>query len=92
MAREAAAPRKQTFKYQAPTAKSVLLVGEFTRWQEKAIPMQKAADGTWTATVALPPGTHPYRFVVDGEWCDDPKCTLRVRNPYGTENMVRQVV
>jgi 1,4-alpha-glucan branching enzyme len=91
MAREAAAPRKQTFHYKAPTATSVLLVGEFTRWQEKAIAMHKGQDGTWSVSVALPPGTHPYRFIVDGQWCDDPQCTLRVPNPYGTENMVRQV-
>lgn len=53
--------------------------------------MQKAKDGTWTATVTLPPGKHNYRFIVDGEWQDDPECTLRVPNPYGSQNMVRQV-
>jgi hypothetical protein len=41
--------------------------------------------------VALPPGTHHYRFIVDGEWRDDPECTLRVANPYGTQDNVRQI-
>ena len=70
---------------------SVLLVGDFTHWQQKGIPMQKAKNGTWTASVDLPPGTHHYRFIVDNEWCDDPECTLRVPNPYGGQDMVRQV-
>ncbi len=39
----------------------------------------------------LPPGTHQYRFIVDCQWCEDPACTLRVPNPYGTQNSVRKV-
>jgi len=69
----------------------VLLVGDFTHWQEKPIPMRKGADGAWSAAVDLAPGTYHYRFMVDGEWRDDPECTVRVSNPYGTENMVRQI-
>ena len=53
--------------------------------------MQKGKDGIWTATVDLPPGKHHYRFIVDSEWRDDPECTLRVPNPFGSENMVRRV-
>jgi hypothetical protein len=39
----------------------------------------------------LEPGTYHYRFLVDGQWRDDPECTLRVDNPYGSNNAVRQV-
>jgi hypothetical protein len=39
----------------------------------------------------LPPGAHHYRFLVDGEWRDDPECALRTPNPFGGENMTRQV-
>ena len=28
-------------------------------------------DGVWTTTIELPPGEHPYKFVVDGEWIAD---------------------
>jgi hypothetical protein len=28
---------------------------------------------------------------VDGEWRDDPDCTLRVPNPFGGHNMARKV-
>lgn len=53
--------------------------------------MQKAKDGAWTATLDLSAGKHMYRFIVDGEWRDDPDCTVRVANPYGGQDMVRQV-
>ena len=84
--------KKQTFSFTAPTAMSVQLVGEFTHWQARPIPMQKGPDGVWHATVALEPGTHHYRFLVDGQWRDDPECTLHVPNPYGSQNSVRQVL
>ena len=78
MARQMETARKQTFRFSAPAAMSVLLVGDFTHWQRKGIPMQKGKDGIW--------------FIVDNEWRDDPEGTLRVPNPYGSQNMVRQVV
>ncbi|MDW8309381.1 MAG: glycogen-binding domain-containing protein [Verrucomicrobiales bacterium] len=83
---------KQTFAFSAPGALSVQLVGDFTGWQERPISMQKGVDGVWRATVELAPGTYHYRFLVDGEWRDDPECALRVPNPFGTQNAVRQVV
>ena len=69
-----------------------MLVGDFTEWQQHAIVMEKGQDGVWTAALKLPPGKHSYLFIVDGEWCEDPECALRVANPYGGQNMVRQVV
>jgi len=92
MARKADIRKKQTFRIEAPGATKVLLVGEFTRWQDGAIPMQKDKNGVWTASVQLPPGEHAYRFMVDGQWTDDPDCVLRTPNPFGGQNMVRQVV
>jgi 1,4-alpha-glucan branching enzyme len=53
--------------------------------------MKKTEGGLWTAVVELAPGTYHYRFMVDGEWRDDPECTLRMPNPYGQHNALRQV-
>ena len=83
--------RSQTFSITAPAATSVLLAGDFTHWQDRAVPMQPQPGGVWRTTVKLNPGTYHYRFVVDGQWRDDPDCTVRVANPYGGENAVRQV-
>ena len=83
--------RTQTFSFCAPEAKSVQLVGDFTQWQEHPINLEKGAGGVWRTAVPLPPGMHHYRFLVDGEWRDDPLCTLRAPNSFGGENMMRQV-
>ena len=78
----------QTFRFTAPKASVVLLAGDFTSWQNQPIPMQRNADGTWAAIVSLQPGTYHYRFIVDGEWLNDPDCGLRAPTPFGSENSV----
>ncbi|HZR17567.1 MAG TPA: isoamylase early set domain-containing protein [Verrucomicrobiae bacterium] len=92
MARKELALHKETFRFTASDAMSVLLVGDFTHWQGNPIPMRKGPDGIWAAAVELGPGNHTYRFIVDGEWRDDPECAIHVANPYGSEDMVRKVV
>ena len=84
-------PRTETFHFSDSNAMSVLLVGDFTHWQENPVPMRKGPDGVWTAAVPLKPGNHTYRFIVDGEWRDDPECPIHVPNPFGSEDMVRRV-
>ncbi|HEV2454902.1 MAG TPA: glycogen-binding domain-containing protein [Verrucomicrobiae bacterium] len=83
--------RAQGFAIRAPEAVSVQLVGDFTHWQEKPISLKKEAGGLWRAIVPLSPGEHHYRFLVDGEWRDDPECAIRVPNPFGGHNMMRKV-
>jgi 1,4-alpha-glucan branching enzyme len=91
MARKIKKNKRQTFRYSAHDANSVLLVGDFTNWQEKPISLHKSNGSDWAATVDLPPGPHHYRFIVDGEWHDDPECSVRVANPFGSQDMVTQV-
>jgi len=83
--------KPQTFAITAPGAVSVMLAGDFTRWQDQPVSMVKRETGLWTVSVNLPPGTYHYRFLEDGQWRDDPENTLRVSNPYGGENCVRAV-
>ncbi len=92
MAKKTPSAPKQTFCFAAANAMSVSLVGDFTHWQARPIPMHTGRDGVWMASVELSPGSHTYRFLVDGEWRDDPECTIRVPNPYGGQNMVRRVI
>ena len=82
---------KQTFELAAPAAKHVELVGDFTHWQEHPIHLRKSFGGIWRTTVNLESGPHEYRFLVDDQWYDDPKCAMHVPNPYGGQNDVRQV-
>ncbi|HEY1788631.1 MAG TPA: glycogen-binding domain-containing protein [Verrucomicrobiae bacterium] len=89
--RDEEAERLQGFTFRAPEAVSVQLVGDFTHWQEKPISLKKEAGGVWRAAVELSPGEHHYRFLVDGEWRDDPECRMRVPNPFGGQDMMRKV-
>jgi 1,4-alpha-glucan branching enzyme len=91
MAKTDEAKSVQEFFFSAPEANSVQLVGDFTRWQSKPINLVKQADGVWKTSIALAGGTYHYRFLVDGTWCDDPQCTLRIPNIFGSHNMVREV-
>ena len=91
MAKQAKTNETQTFCFAATEATSVLLVGDFTHWQKNPVPMHKNRNGIWTAAVSLSPGRHSYRFIVDGEWRDDPECRIRVPNPFGSQNMIREM-
>jgi len=83
--------KHQTFSLTAPAATRVQLVGDFTHWTEHPITMRKAPQGIWQAGVDLEPGTHRYRFLVDGQWIDDPECKIRVPNPFGSQDSIREV-
>ena len=83
--------KKQTFSYNAPTALSVMLVGDLPIGRRIPSLSKSKKSGVWKTSVSLAPGTYHYRFLVDGQWCDDPECSLRVPNPYGEHNSVREV-
>jgi 1,4-alpha-glucan branching enzyme len=79
------------FHLEAPFAESVKLAADFTDWEQFPLDMIKSEDGVWFATVPLPRGHYSYRFIVDGEWCDDPHPVQLVPNPFGTTNAVMNV-
>ena len=81
----------QNFSYFAPAATNVHLVGYFTDWQNQPIKLRKGTNGIWWTAVRLGRGTYYYRFIVDGQWRDDPQCPLFVPNPFGGQNAVRQI-
>lgn len=83
--------KKETFQLIEPDATEVFLVGDFTDWEADPIILKRQKDGIWKTIVELEPGQHEYRFLVDGQWCDDTKCPHRRSNPFGGENCVRDV-
>jgi len=91
MTKEAAAKKKTGFGLYAPEAQEVALVGDFTEWEMNPIRLKRQKSGQWKVSVALAPGTYQYRFLVDGQWQDDPVCAQRIANPFGGENCVRVV-
>ncbi|PYL00201.1 MAG: hypothetical protein DME19_05900 [Verrucomicrobia bacterium] len=79
---------KVTFSIQAPEARNVRLVGEFSDWEHHPIDLKKLKSGEWKATLSLGEGKYEYRYLVDGQWRDDPHCTARVPNAFGGQNCV----
>lgn len=79
------------FKLNAPEAQEVFLAGSFNEWDEGARPLKKDAKGVWRTRISLEPGEYEYRFIVDGEWVDDPECEDRCENEYGICNCVVRI-
>ncbi len=88
MAKPKIAKQKVTFTYIAPEAQAVLLVGDFTGWQQAPLKFKKDRQGLWKTSITLAPGRYEYRLLVDGEWRDDPQCPHRKANQFGGENCV----
>ena len=68
-------------------AKKVILSGTFNRWDEQAFKMKKTVGG-WELTLQLNPGTYEYKFIVDGNWMEDPNNPAKHRNEYDGYNSV----
>jgi 1,4-alpha-glucan branching enzyme len=83
--------KRVTLTLKAPNAEAVYLMGDFNQWNQKVHPMKQEADGTWKKTIMVQPGKYEYRFLVDGEWWNDPANDHICPNCFGTENNVLEV-
>jgi len=90
MAQNSTNPKKKRVRFalKAPAAEQVTLAGDFNGWDPEARPMNRSKTGLWSTTVSLAPGEYQYRFVVDGEWQNDPHCEETVTNEFGGVNNV----
>lgn len=79
------------FSLVAPQAGSVFLSGDFNMWNHSSHPLKKGKDRKWKISLSLDPGQYQYRFLVDGEWQNDPSSTEWVANPFGTSNCLTSV-
>jgi hypothetical protein len=84
--------KKTEFVLMAPAAKSVQLAADFTEWEKFPLEMIRSENGVWFTIVPLSPGHYSYRFIVDGEWCDDLDCPNRMPNSFGAAEAVRKIV
>ena len=71
-----------------PQAREVFIAGTFNDWHPSATPMISLGGGRWAKELTLAPGRYEYRFVVDGEWMEDPSAKETVPNPFGGSNAV----
>jgi len=83
--------KRKVFQLAAPGANTVYLAGNFNDWKPDARPLKEGVNGIWKTTLTLPSGRYEYRFVVDGEWRDDPRCDEKTPNSLGSENCLLQI-
>lgn len=66
-------------------AKTVNLVGEFNQWKEKATPMKRLKNGSFTVDLNLPVGKEfQFRYLIDqSRWENDFEADKYVKTPFG---------
>jgi len=99
-ARAAAAPRADepdasrevVVHYRDPQAQDVRIAGDFNGWVPdkgvRSLVEQNSGTRVWTKILVLPPGRYEYRYVVDGEWREDPENPEAVAAPGGGRSSV----
>jgi 1,4-alpha-glucan branching enzyme len=85
------ASKSVEFKLFAPQAKKVSIAGSFNKWDTKKLLAKKSSDGSWVAKLSLKPGRYEYKFLVDGNWQNDPCCNNCVPNSFGSHNCVIEI-
>jgi len=82
---------KITLTVKAPEAKDVYLAGEFNNWKLDENSRMEQNNGSWSKSIDLDSGKYRYRFVIDGNWSEDPSNPLKQINPYGTMDSLLEV-
>ena len=80
-----------TFSLENTDANEDFLMGGLNEWNSKTHPMKNDGNGTWFRDVAIPPGKYEYKFLVDGQWKEDPQNEQLSLNFYGTYNNIINV-
>ncbi len=88
-----AGQRNVVFLYQGKPGAKVTLAGDFNGWDPAALPISESAvPGTYFAAVPMAPGSHQYKFVIDGNtWKEDPKALEYADDGHGGKNGVVNV-
>ncbi|WP_026935362.1 hypothetical protein [Christiangramia echinicola] len=71
-------------------AEEVILAGDFSRWDENFLKMKRTTTG-WELNLDLRPGVYQYKFIVDGDWIEDPSNNEKVRNEFDGFNSVMRI-
>ena len=91
-------PNTMLVRFELPAsiwADSVHLVGDFSGWNERSLPMERdRSDGAWYIVLELERGReYQFRYLVNGsEWHNDWNADRYVANPYGGTNSVVSTV
>ena len=86
----AAAAREVVVEFRDPGAADVRIAGDFNGWvPDRGVLSSSHQEGetrVWRKVMRLAPGTYEYRYVVDGEWREDPANPERIPTSLGPPN------
>jgi len=87
--------REVIVRFKDENAGDVRIAGDFNGWvPDRGVRSLIASEGearVWTKVLKLTPGTYQYRYVVDGEWREDPSNPQSVPGPAGQPNSLLRV-
>lgn len=90
-----AAAREVIVRFKDESAGDVRIAGDFNGWvPDRGVRSLIASEGqtrVWTKVLKLAPGTYQYRYVVDGEWREDPSNPQSAPGPTGQPNSILHV-
>lgn len=75
----------QTTDFQS--VKNIIISGTFNDWNETQDSLQKTENG-WSIHLQLKPGVYMYKFIVDGEWTEDPTNPDKVLSEFDNYNSI----
>lgn len=88
-------PREVVVRFKDAAAGDVRIAGDFNGWvPDRGVRSLIASEGqtrVWTKVLTLEPGTYQYRYVVDGEWREDPSNPQTAPGPTGQPNSILNV-
>jgi hypothetical protein len=87
--------REIVVRFTDAEAGDVRIAGDFNGWvPDRGVRSLIASEGqsrVWTKILCLEPGTYQYRYVVDGEWREDPSNPVSEPGPTGQLNSILHV-
>ena len=87
--------REVVVRFKDASAGDVRIAGDFNGWvPDRGVKSLIASEGqerVWTKVLTLEPGTYQYRYVVDGEWREDPSNPRSAPGPTGQPNSILHV-
>lgn len=82
--------REVVVEFRDPGAADVRIAGDFNGWiPDRGVLSSSHQEGetrVWRKVMRLAPGTYEYRYVVDGEWREDPANPERIPTSLGPPN------
>jgi hypothetical protein len=72
-------------------ATAVEVIGSWNDWQTPGQPLAPGESGVWETSLELPPGSHRYRFLVDGQAVRPPDAPRYAADDFGGEDGVLEV-